>query len=141
MTLFRELGVRNVTWLWTVNIIHPRSKQDPAPGPGGRELIRQTGWESTATTRASLAVAPLFGPTIVAVRELTRDPIIIGETGATTAAGEVAKITDVFRGIREYGLLGFNWFDAAHNRDWRIDGVAAAAALRQGARTYRLPGS
>ena len=53
------------------------------------------------------------------------------------AAGQAAKIADLFRGIREYGLLGFVWFDAPGIKDWRIDSPAAAASLRKGAQTYK----
>jgi hypothetical protein len=48
----------------------------------------------------------LFGATITDVRALTGDPILIAETGAVPAAGRPAKITDLFAGIRQYGLLG-----------------------------------
>ena len=34
-------------------------------------------------------------------------------------AGKPAKIADLFAGVRAYGLLGFLWFDADANRDWR----------------------
>ena len=34
VTLFRVLGARNVTWLWTVNIIH-KDHGVPSPVPGG----------------------------------------------------------------------------------------------------------
>ena len=62
--------------------------------------------------KPSWQFAPLFGPTIGAVRALTNDPILVAETGATAAAGQPAKIDDLFAGIRLYGLLGFVWFDA-----------------------------
>ena len=55
--------------------------------------------------------APLFGPTITAVRKLTLDPILVAETGAVPAAGQPAKIADLFSGIHQYGLLGFVWFN------------------------------
>ena len=87
--------------------------------------------------KPSWEFAPLFGPTIKAVRALTHDPILISETGATAAAGKAAKITDMFAGIRAYGLLGFVWYDAEGVQDWRIDTTAAAAALRRGAQAYK----
>ena len=86
--------------------------------------------------------APLFGPTIGAVRALTGDPIIIAETGATPAAGQPAKIADLFAGIRAYGLLGFVWFDSTNNigQEFGVDSPAAIAAFRQGASAYHRPG-
>jgi mannan endo-1,4-beta-mannosidase len=141
VTLFRERGVRNVTWLWTVNVIHRQDHRIAAPAPWwpGRSYVNWVGIDGYYW-KPSWAFASLFGPTIVMVRELTRDPILIAETAAAPATGQAAKITDLFQGVRQYGLLGFVWFNAPHFRDWRIDGAAAAAALRRGARTYRLPG-
>jgi hypothetical protein len=81
----------------------------------------------------------LFGPTIAAVREMTRAPILISETGAAPAAGKPAKVTNLFAGIHAYGLLGFVWFNAVGVKDWRLDSAAAAAAFRQGAKTFTRP--
>ena len=141
VTLFRKLRVRNVTWLWTINVIHGQSRRITAPGPWwpGRAYVNWVGIDGYYW-KPSWAFASLFGPTIVKVRELTRDPILIAETAAAPAADQAAKITDLFHGIHQYELLGFVWFNAPHHRDWRISGAAAAAALRKGARTYRLPG-
>jgi Glycosyl hydrolase family 26 len=139
VTLFRALGTRNVTWLWTVNIIHSRTHLSPDPSPWwpGDSYVNWVGIDGYYY-ESSYAFAPLFGPTIVKVRRLTRDPILIAETAAAPAAGQAAKITDLFKGVRAYGLLGFVWFNAPHYRDWRIYSPTAAAALRQGAKTYRL---
>jgi mannan endo-1,4-beta-mannosidase len=85
--------------------------------------------------------APLFGPTIAAVRELTGDPILIAETGAVPATGQPAKIADLFAGIRDYGLLGFVWFDSVHIEDWRLSSPASTAAFRRGAENYHKSAS
>ncbi len=141
VTLFRAGGARNVTWLWTINIIDKRSGI-PAPAPWwpGGSYVTWVGIDGYYY-KPSWSFAPLFGPTIKAVRALTRDPILIAETGATRAAGKPAKIADLFAGIRAYGLLGFVWYDAIGVRDWRINSPAAAAAFRQGAKTFKKPGS
>ena len=79
----------------------------------------------------------VFGPTIVDVRVLTGDPIFIAETGASLAAGQPAKIRDLFAGIQTYGLLGFAWFDddvpsssTGVPQDWRLDSAALASFRR-----------
>jgi mannan endo-1,4-beta-mannosidase len=139
--VFRAAGATNVTWLWTVNIIDAKGGI-PAPGRWwpGRAYVTWVGIDGYYY-KPSWAFAPLFGPTIKAVRALTRDPILISETGATAAAGKAAKITDVFGGVRAYGLLGFVWYDALGVRDWRIDTPAAAAAFRRGAQGYHRAAS
>ena len=43
--------------------------------------------------KPSWKFAPLFGPTIGVVQELTADPILIAETGAVPASGQPAKIS------------------------------------------------
>ena len=87
--------------------------------------------------------APLFGPTIASIHALTRDPILIAETGATTIADQPAKIADVFAGIHAYGLLGFVWFDSTNTKrlDFTVSSPAALAAFRTGASTFTRPGS
>ncbi len=138
VTVFRAVGAENVTWLWTVNII---SKQGgiPAPEPWwpGSSYVTWVGIDGYYT-KSSTTFAPLFGPTIFAVRTLTSDPILIAETGVAPAAGQPAKIADLFAGIRTYGLLGFMWFDTIGAQDWRLISAPAVAAFRQGAEAYRL---
>jgi Glycosyl hydrolase family 26 len=139
VTLFRTQGAGNVTWLWTINIIAPRGKI-PAPAPWwpGGAYVTWVGIDGYYYRR-SWSFAPLFGPTIKAVRALTRAPILIAETSAAPTAGKPAKITDLFAGIRAYGLLGFVWFNADTGIDWRLDSSAAIAVFRRGARTFRRP--
>ena len=145
--VFRALGARNVTWLWTVNVINdtpdgriPR----PAAWWPGSSYVNWVGIDGYYL-KPNWAFVPLFGPTIAAVRELTRDPILIAETGAVPAAGQSGKIADLFAGIRTYGLLGFVWFDSTNplnHEDYHLDTPAAIAAFREGAeQTYKRPAS
>ena len=82
--------------------------------------------------------ASLFGPTIKAVRALTIAPVLIAETGAAPASDQPAKIANLFSGIRDYGLLGFVWFNAPGTQDWRLTGPAAITEFGRGARTYKV---
>ena len=137
VNVFRQQGADDVTWLWTVNIIDkPTGIPSPAPWWPGSSYVTWVGIDGYYY-KPSWIFASLFGPTIKAVRALTLDPILIAETGATHAAGQPAKIADLFAGVHAYGLLGFVWFDAQGVRDWRLDGPAAIAAFRQGAKTFQ----
>jgi hypothetical protein len=146
VTLFRELGAGNVTWLWTVNIISntPGNKiPPPAPWWPGSSYVTWVGIDGYYL-KPDWKFAPLFGPTIAAVHELTSDPILVAETGATPAAGQPAKIADVFAGIHAYGLLGLVWFDATdvqRHEDFAVSSPAALAAFRNSASTFTRPGS
>jgi hypothetical protein len=132
VTLFRERGARNVTWLWAVNVIDAQQEAaSPAPWWPGASYVTWVGMDGYYV-KPSAAFASLFGPTIAAVRGLTSDPILISETAAP-AGVQPAKIADLYAGVRLYGLLGFVWFNAIGSRDWRLTSTAAAAAFRRGA--------
>ena len=137
VTLFRGLGVRNVTWLWTVNIINTLGGI-PSPGSWwpGSSYVNWVGLDGYYY-QPSWTFTSLFGPTIAAVRELTSDPMLIAETGASAGTDQSVKISDLFAGIHLYGLLGFVWFDANADQDWRLSNSAAIAAYQEGAKTYR----
>ena len=83
------------------------------------------------------------GAQVAHVRALTRAPILIAETGATAAAGQPAKIADVFAGIHAYGLLGLVWYDSTDKtrQDFSITSAAALTAFGHGASTFTRPGS
>jgi hypothetical protein len=141
VSLFRAAGTQNVTWLWTVNIIddpHYGKIPNPARWWPGRKYVTWVGIDGYYY-HPSTAFNSLFGPTIAAVRQITGAPILIAETAAVPAAGQPAKIADLFAGVRLYGLLGFVWFDVTHPENWRLSSPAAIAAFRQGAATYRRP--
>ncbi len=141
VSLFRALGAGNVTWLWTVNVIEVRGGiPSPVPWWPGSAYVTWVGVDGYYT-KSSTTFASLFGPTIVTLRTLTSDPILIAETGVAPAAGQPGRIADLFAGIRAYGLLGFTWFDAPGRQNWRLTSPAAVAALRHGAEAYRRPGS
>jgi len=145
VTLFRSFRATNVTWLWTVNIVdHAHGGTIPSPGPWwpGSSYVNWVGIDGYYL-KPSWQFAPLFGPTITEIHKLTQDPILIAETGAVPAAGQPAKIADLFAGIHRYGLLGFVYFDSTTKTrlHFGIESPAAVAAFRQGASTYTRPGS
>jgi mannan endo-1,4-beta-mannosidase len=142
--LFRALQANNVTWLWTVNIInntHGKSIPRPDQWWPGSSYVNWVGIDGYYL-KPSWKFAPLFGPTIAAIRKLTLDPILVAETGAVPAAGQPAKITDLFAGIRQYGLLGFVYFDSTNSigQQFGLTSPAAVAAFHKGASTYSRPG-
>jgi mannan endo-1,4-beta-mannosidase len=136
VTLFRQQGARNVTWLWTVNVIDPRAGvRSPAPWWPGASYVSWIGIDGYYRGPAA-EFAPLFGPTIKAVDALTHIPvpILIAEAGVPRGPGQPAKIANLLRGVRAYGLIGLVLFDA---RDWRLQS-RAIAAFRRGASAYKI---
>ena len=66
VTLFRNLGASNVTWLWTVNIIDDTQQGNipsPAPWWPGSSYVTWVGIDGYYL-KANWQFAPLFGPTI-----------------------------------------------------------------------------
>jgi mannan endo-1,4-beta-mannosidase len=143
--LFRALGARNVTWLWTVNIINDAQNGQiarPDQWWPGNSYVTWVGIDGYYL-KPSWQFAPLFGPTITDIRALTGDPILIAETGAVQTADQPAKISDLFAGIRSYGLLGFVWFDSTNTigQHFDINNPAAITAFHKGATAYHRPES
>jgi Glycosyl hydrolase family 26 len=137
VTLFRALGAINVTWLWTVNTIHSgHGVPSPRAWWPGSSYVTWVGIDGYYSNQSAI-FASLFGPTIVAVRTLTHDPILIAETAAAPATEQPAKIADLFAGIHLYGLLGFVWFDTVAITNWTISSTAAIASFRRAAEIYR----
>lgn len=136
--IFRDVGAWNVTWMWTVNTVEPRRDLIPNPAAWwpGNSYVDWVGIDGYFHKRSAQFFS-VFGPTIVKVRELTKDPILISETGAAGNVGQASKIADLFAGARAYGLLGFVWFDTVGNADYRIESGAAIDALRRGLRNHQ----
>jgi mannan endo-1,4-beta-mannosidase len=144
--VFRALGATNVTWMWTVNIIND-TQQGKIPSPTawwpGSAYVNWVGIDGYYL-KSNWQFAPLFGPTIAAVRELTSAPILIGETGVVPQAGQAAKVADAFAGVKAYGLLGLVYFDSTDKQKGQpfgLQGAAASTAFGKAASDYHRPGS
>ena len=142
VTLFRGQGAENVTWLWTVNQDRPGTGPVASWWPGAK-YVTWVGIDGYYF-RPSDTFARVFGLTIAQVRVFTNKPILLSETAVAPAAGQFAKINNLFSGMRQYKTLGLVWFDIAqqegirHN-NWRIDdNPAAKAAFRLGISTLTL---
>jgi hypothetical protein len=139
VTVFRDAGATNATWLWTVNVIDQHNTipiVSPKPWWPGRGYVDWVGIDGYYY-QSSQDFSQVFGPTVAAVRELTGDPILISETGVAPSAGQPAKISDLFNGVRSFGLMGFVWFDEnTQGRVWRINSPAAFQAFGQNAKQF-----
>ena len=137
VTLFRRQGADNVTWMWTINVDQPKTAPAASwwPGAGYVSWVGIDGY----FVRPSDTFANVFTPTIDQVRTFTSKPVLLSETAIGPAAGQAAKMGDLFHGMRRYRTLGLIWFDIAqhqglYHQDWRIeDSPAAQAAFRVGA--------
>ena len=143
--VFRAHGAANVTWLWTINSVGgPGPTVSPQPWWPGTDYVNWIGVDSYFAY-SSESFGTVFGQTISAIRQFTRDPILITETGVLPSASRVAQIQELFSGARSTGMLGVVYFDANGVHNWFInDDPAALAAFRQAAQGFGkvvLPGA
>jgi mannan endo-1,4-beta-mannosidase len=136
VTLFRSQGADNVTWLWTVNQDRPGTGPIASWWPGA-QYVTWVGIDGYYF-RPSDTFSSVFGHTIDQVRAFTNKPVLLSETAVGPAAGQFAKIGNLFAGMRQYKTLGLVWFDETQHggidhQNWRIEGdPVAEAAFRLG---------
>ena len=108
VTLFRQQGADNVTWLWTVEADGPHTGPVQNWWPGDKYVtwIGVDGYYY----RPSDTFATVFGKTITDVSRFTSDPVLLSETAVGPQAGAF-KILDLFSGMAKYNTLGLVWFD------------------------------
>ncbi|MGH3186307.1 MAG: glycoside hydrolase family 26 protein [Streptosporangiaceae bacterium] len=132
--VFRTQRADNVTWLWTVESVAAGDAAVESPDAWwpGRKYVAWVGMDGYYSAPGE-TFSTLFGPTVTDLRALTGDPILVAATGATSQAGKVAKIADLFAGVRADHLLGLVWSDANGSQDWRIDTPATFTAFGRAA--------
>jgi beta-mannanase len=142
VTLFRDQGASNVTWLWTLQADEPGTGPIASWWPGS-QYVTWVGIDGYYY-RPSDTFASVFGKTITQVRILTGKPVLLSETAAGPESNQAAKIGDLFDGMRQYGTLGLVWFDikqddGTYHQDWHIeDSTAAETAFRHSASSLVL---
>lgn len=131
VTLFRQAGAKNVTWLWVVQ------QEGKGEGPirdwwPGRSYVNWVGIDGYYET-PDQTFASMFVPTITAIRKFTARPILISETAVGQRAGRQSRLAGLFAGIRARHMLGLVWFDKSqnqgiHHQAWRLEGHPAEVA-------------
>ena len=143
VTVFRDQGADNVTWLWTLEANGPHTGPVQSWWPGAK-YVTWVGVDGYYY-RPSDTFASVFGRTIDQVRRFTSDPVLLSESAVGPAAGQLAKIQDLFHGMSTYNTLGLVWFDEAqkgglYRQDWRLeDSPAAEIAFRLGVKDELMP--
>jgi beta-mannanase len=142
VTVFRQQGAENVTWLWTIQADEPGTGPIASWWPGA-SYVTWVGIDGYYY-RPSDTFASVFGKTIVRVRAITDKPVLLSETAVGPEADQAAKIPGLFAGVQQYQTLGLVWFDirqddGRYHQDWRLeDSSAAQAAFRRGASKLNL---
>ncbi len=145
VTLFRQEGADNVTWLWTLQADESGTGPVASWWPGAK-YVTWVGIDGYYN-RPSDTFARVFGKTITQVRAFTVAPVLLSETAVGPDAGQFVKIPNLFQGMAGYNTLGLVWFDkdlqggvGINRQDWRIeDSLEARIAFKLGAREYLTP--
>jgi mannan endo-1,4-beta-mannosidase len=134
VTVFRQAGASNVTWLWTVNVAGP-GVSGPNEWWPGAAWVGEAGIDGYFDTTAE-AYATRIAPTVAGIRKYWDGPVILSETAASQATGQSAEIADLFAGASADRLAGLVWFDLPGNRDWVLKSPTALAAFRAAVKEY-----
>jgi hypothetical protein len=135
VTLFRQHGAGNVTWLWQVNSSSSQTGpvRDWWPGSQYVNWIGVSGYYYVPGNKFD----NVFTPVVSAIRKFSHAPLLIAETGVGPQAGQSRGIKNLFAGLRNEHYLGLVWFDQHSyggmykGENWRLeDSPAALKAFR-----------
>jgi mannan endo-1,4-beta-mannosidase len=135
--VFRDAGATNVTWMWTVNATDAPLR----PWWPGAAWVNWVGLDGYYYW-ASDSFTSVFAGTIAQIREFSRAPVLIAETGVGVTTDRQAQISALFAGAAADHVIGVVWFDAdqhagIYHQDWRLeDDPAALAAFSAAAHRY-----
>jgi hypothetical protein len=143
VSLFRQEGAGNVTWLWTI--------QADGKGTGpiadwwpGSQYVTWVGVDGFFFSPSDTFTS-VFGRTIHQVRSLTGQPVLLSETAVGPSANQYGNILRLFKAVDTDKTLGLVWFDIAqhdgtYHQDWRIeDSPVAQTVFRLGVTDYLEP--
>jgi hypothetical protein len=139
--VFRKVGATNVIWIWSPNILRPVPNVSLSALYPGDAYVDWAGMVGYAVREST--AAPVFQPTITALRKVTSKPMVITETGVQPSRRKARWIKDFFAWLPERPeIIGFIWFEynkeQGGNEDWRFTETSASAkAFRSGIKSLR----
>jgi beta-mannanase len=121
--LFDRVGARNVIWVWSPNIIRAVpgvSLRALYPGDQWVDWVGMVGYGVGETTAGAT-----FDPTLAVLRQVTRRPVLITETGAQPGPYKATWTANLFQWLKaHHEVIGFIWFErnkaAGGRADWRF---------------------
>ncbi|MFI9272722.1 glycoside hydrolase family 26 protein [Kitasatospora sp. NPDC052896] len=137
---FQDVGVSNVIWVWSPNVINPAPTVQLKPYYPGDGYVDWLGVIGYYAATGPHTFDTLFGPTLDEVRAFTAKPVLLSETASEPTPRKPADIADLFAGVAARDdVLGFVWFDLNKETDWRIDSSPQSlAAFRNAAADPRF---
>lgn len=134
VTIFRELGVTNVKWVWTTNATNSGSATYTGwfPGDDWVDMVSIDGynWGTAQSWSSWQSFTQVFTPAYTALA-VSKKPLFIAEFSSSEQGGNKAQwITDMFRDIpskfpRIFALMWFSQSKSAE-ADWAVNTSDAA---------------
>lgn len=140
--VFTKLGVTNVIWIWSPNVLRgadPVRLQSLYPGDAYVDWVGLSGYDVTETTAAQV-----LDPTRTVIRTFTAKPLLLTETGAQPGRQKAAWTATLFPWVKAHpDVVGFIWFEYTKAQGggttWSFAAdPATRAAFRKGVRTLPL---
>jgi Glycosyl hydrolase family 26 len=131
VSAFRAAGATRVRWAWIMNVNFVGSENIANLWPGNA-WVNILGLDGYFTDRGTFQT--LFGPTIVSMRSLSSDPLLVTETAAAPSVGKLPMLRQIINGVAQYGLAGFVWFDVRQSggvtrQNWQLEADPPALTL------------
>jgi hypothetical protein len=127
VTLFRAAGVTNALWVWSPNIVRGASSQTISefwPGAKYVDIVGLTGYGVS-----EISPRRTYDKTLRLVTALTKDPVLLTETGAQRDSDKHSWITNFGPWLKDHPqIAGFVWTEDRRQGDWRFDDTAADLA-------------
>lgn len=133
VTVFRQQGASNVTWMWTVNGLAP-GISDPREWFPGAQWVGIVGVDQYYN-KAADTWASQFQPTIDDIRSFWPGPVLLSETGIPSYDDQAADLRGLFAGAASDSLMGVLYFDHDGTKPWALT-AAALAAFRAAVKEY-----
>ncbi len=143
VTIFRQQGASNVSWLWTVTAVGGSGMS----GPGLGEWWPGAPWVSVVGVdgyyyRASDTFSSVFEPALEQIRAFTKAPVIISEVGIGPNSNRENQIRALFPGVKASRISAVIWFDAdqhdgLYHQDWQLEGHPEALSAFRAAAAAR----
>lgn len=134
--IFKEAGAVNAKWVWSVNIIGSNSTSVKGLYPGDA-YVDELGVDGYSYPKAGcMSPAQVFGPTVQAVKALSRKPMRITEVGVASVCRERSSwISSFFTFLKSCGAMGFTWWERTDGAlDYKV-GSREIGAFRSGVRS------
>jgi mannan endo-1,4-beta-mannosidase len=141
VTVFRQAGATNVTWLWSVTAVSESGLNAPWLGQWwpGAQWVGLVGIDGYYYTAADTFTS-VFGPTLTELRTFTNAPVMISEAGIGPNPSRESQISGLFAGALANHIGAVVWFDedqhdGIYHQDWKLEGDSAALAAFKAAAT------